>query len=253
MSVKKEESGRRSIAVEVEVAGTPEEVWEAIATGPGMSSWFVPTELDAAAGKKTAHFGPGMDSESKITAWDPPRRYVTESDDFGPDTPTVATEWIVEAREGGKCVVRVVNSLFASTDDWDNQLESLESGWPAFFRILELYLARFRGQPCSYFSVMSIVPGPEAPVWKSLNSAPLKGTVEMVRDSKGAFKLVGLEAPAPGFAMLNTCGMGSQVMALITFYLYGEQGAAAAARDEAWWQAWMQEQFPPDATAEAGL
>ena len=30
MSVKKEASGRRSIAVEVEVAGTPEEVWEAI-------------------------------------------------------------------------------------------------------------------------------------------------------------------------------------------------------------------------------
>jgi hypothetical protein len=54
MSVKKEESGRRSIAVEVEVAGTPEEVWEAIATGPGVSSWFVPTEVDETAGTITA-------------------------------------------------------------------------------------------------------------------------------------------------------------------------------------------------------
>ncbi len=40
MSVKKEASGRRSVQVEVEVPGTPEEV-EAIATGPGISSWFV--------------------------------------------------------------------------------------------------------------------------------------------------------------------------------------------------------------------
>jgi uncharacterized protein YndB with AHSA1/START domain len=244
MSVKKEESGRRSIAVEVEVAGTPEEVWQAIATGPGVSSWFVPTEVDEIAGKSTAHFGPGMDSVARITAWDPPRSYAAESSDMGPNAPPVATEWTVEARAGGKCVVRVVHSLFASTDDWDNQLESLESGWPPFFRILQLYLSRFRGQRCSYFSVMGIVPGPEEPVWKSLSSAPLKGTVEMMRDSDHAFKLVRLEAPAPGFAILNTCGMGSQVMAAITFYLYGEQGAAAAARDEGWWQAWMKEQFP---------
>ena len=46
MSVKKEASGRRSIQVEVEVPGTPEEVWQAIATGPGISSWFVPTEFE---------------------------------------------------------------------------------------------------------------------------------------------------------------------------------------------------------------
>ena len=31
MSVKKEASGRRSVQVEVEVPGTPEEVWQAIA------------------------------------------------------------------------------------------------------------------------------------------------------------------------------------------------------------------------------
>jgi len=36
MSVKKEASGRRSIQVEIEVPGTPEEVWQAIATGPGI-------------------------------------------------------------------------------------------------------------------------------------------------------------------------------------------------------------------------
>ena len=33
MSVKKEASGRRSVQVEVEVPGTPEEIWQAIEIG----------------------------------------------------------------------------------------------------------------------------------------------------------------------------------------------------------------------------
>ena len=31
---------------EVEVPGTPEQVWEAIATGPGISAWFMPADVD---------------------------------------------------------------------------------------------------------------------------------------------------------------------------------------------------------------
>ncbi len=44
MSVKKDPSGKRWVQAEVEIPGTPEQVWEAIATGPGVSSWFVPTD-----------------------------------------------------------------------------------------------------------------------------------------------------------------------------------------------------------------
>ena len=71
MSVKKEASGRRSVQVEVEVPGTPEEVWQAIATGPGISSWFVPTEFEVRDGKPVAvtlNFGPGMESRSVVTS-----------------------------------------------------------------------------------------------------------------------------------------------------------------------------------------
>ncbi len=46
MSVKKEASGHRSVQVEVEVPGTAEEVWQDIATGPGIPSWFVPAEFE---------------------------------------------------------------------------------------------------------------------------------------------------------------------------------------------------------------
>jgi len=70
MSVKKEANGRRSVQVEFEVPGTPEEVWQALATGPGISSWFVPTDIDERDGKPVAvnyHFGPGMEIRSVVT------------------------------------------------------------------------------------------------------------------------------------------------------------------------------------------
>jgi hypothetical protein len=38
MSVQQDADGHRSVQAEVEVVGTPEQVWQAIATGPGISS-----------------------------------------------------------------------------------------------------------------------------------------------------------------------------------------------------------------------
>jgi len=169
MSVKKEANGRRSVQVEVEVPGTPEQVWQAIATGPGVSAWFVPTEIDGrVGGAVTTHFGGGMDSVKTITEWDAPHRFTAEGA-FGPKGPTMATEWIVEARDGGKCVVRVVHSLFAETDDWDNQLSGTESGWPSFFRILRLYLEYFPGQPSSPIQLVAMPPASGA--WEKLAGA----------------------------------------------------------------------------------
>jgi uncharacterized protein YndB with AHSA1/START domain len=159
MPVKKDPSGRRSVEAEVEVPGTPEEVWQAIATGPGISSWFVPSTVEERVGGATTNnFGPGMEAVATIKAWQPPRRFVAET----AEEPRFATEWIVEARSGGTCTVRVVHSWFASTDDWDNQFEGHTHDWRAFFRILRLYLAHFRGQTCSAFQLNAMAPEPKA-------------------------------------------------------------------------------------------
>src|SRR5262245_45761961 len=149
MPVKRDPSGRRSVQAEVEVGGTPEQVWQAIATGAGISSWFVPTKMDGRVeGTAVSSFGPGdsMDSVARIVVWEPPKRFIAETEE-GPGT--VATEWTVEVKAGGTCTVRVVHSWFASTDDWDNQFEGHTFGWIAVFEILRRYLAYFRGQPCT--------------------------------------------------------------------------------------------------------
>lgn len=261
MSVKKDPSGRRSIEVETEVPGTVEEVWRAIATGPGVSSWFVPCEIVEEGGKPVAvkcTFGPGMESVANVTAWDPPRMFAAESRDMGPNAPAMGTEWHVEARSGATCIVRVVHSLFASTDEWDNQLEGLEHGWPAYFRILKLYLSRFKGQPCSIIQFMAPMAGSESEAWKKLAATlNLQGATagQRWRSPSGTPQLGGivehtgqhitllqLDSPASGTAYLGVFNCGS-MMAAFSFYLYGAQAKAVAGREEPAWRQWAAEKL----------
>ena len=268
MSVKKEASGRRSVQVEVEVPGTPAEVWQAIATGPGISSWFVPTEFEVVDGKPVAvtlNFGPGMESRSPVTVWDPPRRFSAEAPGWMPGSPVIADEWTVEARGGGMCIVRIVHSLFAETDDWDNQLEGTESGWPGFFRILRIYLTHFPGQRSAMMQFMAPAAGTEAEAWGMLTAAlglkgvsagqrctapagvpELSGMVEHVSQSPYN-ALLRLDKPGPGTAALGAVNFGGQSMVTLNFYLYGDQAGATVTREKPLWEAWIQEHFPTPA------
>jgi uncharacterized protein YndB with AHSA1/START domain len=261
MSVKKEANGRRSISVEVEVPGTPEEVWDAIATGPGISKWFVPAQVEPhVGGKMVLNFGPGMDSASEVTAWDAPHRFTATSDGLGPNAPEMATEWTVEARAGGTCIVRVVHSMFADTDAWDNQLGEVESGWPSFFVVLRAYLAHYRGQPGAHFQVMAPVAGTTIEGWRTLmgklgiaspaagtkiqsqaGTAPLTGVVEKVGpESHPNQMIVMLDEPAPGAAVLSTCGMGEDTFFVGSFYFFGPN-AAEGLKAEKEWQDWLEQ------------
>jgi uncharacterized protein YndB with AHSA1/START domain len=266
MSVKQEASGRRSVKVEFEVPGTPEEVWQAIATGPGISAWFVPAEFEERDGKPVAvkyNFGPGIEIRGVVTAWDPPRIFAQEGDGPFPGSPPIASEWSIEARAGGICIVRIVHSLFASTDDWDNQLEGAKSGWSGFLSILRIYLAHFRGQRSAIMQVTTPVASTEAEAWEALTAAlgvkglivgqrwttpaglsPLSGVVELVTENPYD-ALLRLDKPGPGIAALGAVTYpGGQGMVAMNLYMYGDQAAATVARETPLWQAWFQERFP---------
>jgi len=130
-----------------------------------------------------------------------------------------------------------VQSLFASTDDWDDQLIGAESGMPGAFRILRLYLTHFRGQRSAFMQFMTPVAGTPADAW-----AALGGVVEDV-DQTPPGALLRLDRPAPGTAALFTMDLGETVMAAFSFYFYGDQAAATVAREQPRWQAWVQERF----------
>jgi uncharacterized protein YndB with AHSA1/START domain len=266
MSVKKEADGRRSLQVELEVPGTPEEVWQAIATGPGISSWFVPADIEEQGGKPVSmklKFGPGIEPRSTLTAWDPPRMFVAQGESWG-GAPPMATEWTVEARAGGVCIVRIVYSLFVSTDDWDNQLEGAKEGLSGFLRTLQVYLTHFRGQRSANMHLVTPAAGSEAEAWETLTAGlglkgmsvgqrrsaptgvpPFSGIAEYANEMPYD-ALLRLDKPGPGIASLGvfTFPGGSETMVAMGFYLYGDQAAEMVARVTPVWQAWLQELFP---------
>ena len=266
MPVQRDAAGRRFVQAEVEVPGTPQEVWDAIATGPGITSWFVPSTVEGRVGGATvSNFGPGMDALATVTEWDPPRKFIAEGQDE-PDGPVIATEWSVEARDGGKCTVRVVHRWFAGQDDWDEQFVGHSYGWLAFFRVLNAYLTHFRGQHGVPVQLMGVAPEPKEEAWAAFTAPlglagaavgqhvqtpaaagapPLAGTV--IWAGQPAWPedlLIRLDSPAPGLAHLVPHAMMGAVYLTTRLYLYGPDAPAAAAKAESAWTAWLNERFP---------
>jgi hypothetical protein len=159
--------------------------------------------------------------------------------------------------------VRVVHSWFASTDDWDKQFESVEKGWPAFFRILDRYMRHFRGQPCTQVQLMAFTPGTKDSVWDSLaqplglagasagepaqsaGDAPrFAAVIEHVSPKANPELTLRLEQPAPGTAHVSVAPMGGQVYVYVCLYLYGDGARAVAEREDPVWRAWLDRLFP---------
>jgi uncharacterized protein YndB with AHSA1/START domain len=251
---------QRVIDLSVEVPGTPEQVWEAIATGPGITSWFVPHDVEEhEGGTVRMDFGPGFgEAFARVAAWEPPHRVVFT----GEGERALAYEWLVEARDGGTCLVRLVNSGFGPGEDWDAEYDGLSSGWRIFLQNLRLHLTHFRGQPARAIIPTRVVGGPYDAAFAKLcaelgvsadlragqrfaTSGPgvptLTGTVDSVQDfaaAKTCFLL--LEQPAPGTAFLTAEGAGEMVTMSLYLYLYGP--AAAALPDQ--WTPFLAERFP---------
>jgi hypothetical protein len=158
-------------------------------------------------------------------------------------------------------MVRVVHSLFAETDDWDDQLTGIESGWPSFFRILRLYLEHFAGQPSSQIQLLAMPAASGA--WEKLAGAlnlagaapgerrdagdgtpPLSGIVESVNAAGHPHTLLRVDLPAPGAVFATACPAGEKAYVTVSFYLYGDTAAAVVARDQSAWTAWMTNLFP---------
>ena len=117
------------IETSVEIEATPEEVWEALTIGDQLDGWWIgaPNEVEPRLGGKVRQAFGGEVSESTITAWDPPRRFVDEGTP-GPDGVVHAMEFTLEGRSG-TTTVRFVHSGFLG-DDWESEYEALAEGDP---------------------------------------------------------------------------------------------------------------------------
>jgi uncharacterized protein YndB with AHSA1/START domain len=129
---------------EAAVEASPEEVWEAISTGPGIDSWFM-GHTEVAGGVVRTAFGGHPMPDSVVTAAEPPRRLAHGSDKTD-DGRFVAYEFLIEGRDRGTAVVRMVTSGFLPGDDWQDEFEAMSRGIEMFFATLVEYLGHFAGR-----------------------------------------------------------------------------------------------------------
>lgn len=140
---------------EFEVDATPEQVWESITTGPGINSWFMgQTEVEPGEdGTVWTSFG-GYAPVSGITTWEPLKRFayrVREAEDGR----FMAYEFVIEGRDGGGAVIRVVTSGFIPGEDWEEEYDAMTRGGVMFHRTLVEYLTHFAGRAATPITVFA--------------------------------------------------------------------------------------------------
>ena len=125
----------KKVEKEIEIDATPEEVWRALTEGEELKRWF---PLDArvtpgVGGVVWLSWGEGSEWEAPIEVWEPKKHLRTV------DAPTkLAVDYFIESR-GGKTILRLVHSGFGD-DMWDDELDTLSSGWASFLANLRHYL-----------------------------------------------------------------------------------------------------------------
>jgi uncharacterized protein YndB with AHSA1/START domain len=251
------------VEIEVEVAGTPQQVWDAIASAEGITSWFLPTDLEPRLGGAiVAHMGE-QSSPGSVTGWDPPHRFAYEEPEWadlaghpGADVSPMTSEFLVEARSGGTCVVRVTLSAFGTGADWENEfIDDVESYFRPMFDFLRLYVERFPGQHATRREVRVDVDdglAPEDVVPAAARSLRVAGPGEPVDEAGGLglsgtvlrveapYLMVEADEPVPGYVSVlgQPCDGGGVTLGLDA-WLFGPDAPQFADKAEDGWRAWL--------------
>lgn len=230
---------------ELTVDATPDQVWEAIASGPGVDSWLMGrTEIDSA--DKTITFTLfGEVSTGTITVWEPGHRYAWH-EDANPDGTFTAYEWLIEASDGGGAVVRVVHSGLLG-DDWEAEYDALSAGDRLYMANLAFYLNHFAPRTATG---TLFLPGPIThDAWAAMTTAvgvsedaaagqparltvpgiePVDGTVELV----GSPRSVGMRTDDAMYMLIH--GYNDMVFATAHYFDDRDRSAETEA-----WRAWL--------------
>jgi len=242
-----------------EMPGTAAQVWDAVATANGISSWFIPTDVEEHEGGAIAfHMGPEASSEGTVTGWEPHHRFSYVEPEWaalsGHDVDSVtplATEFLVEAQSGGTCVVRVVTSAFGSGADWEGEFfAEMERMWLPFFDRLRLYLTHFPGQRVTQMEVNLDVTGEAAPLWSAMRDALPSdevGKTFAVRDLAGQVESVGdvqllvrLTDPVPGMLAFAAFATGPETArGTVQGHLFSDKAPTVVEEEQAAWREWL--------------
>lgn len=138
----------RAAEGEIEIDAPIEVVWKALTDARELERWF-PLDARVEPGEGGAiwmSWRNEYEGEQEIRAWDPPHHLKTSWPMHTGDQPPQATDYRLEARGGGRTIVRVVTSGFPTDSSWDDWVQGTIDGWAFELRSLKEYLERHRGQ-----------------------------------------------------------------------------------------------------------
>jgi hypothetical protein len=221
---------------EVALPAPPEQVWEAIATGPGLTAWFMPKEVDP--------------DSPKVTSREPGRRFGFRTPP-APDGSFQAFDHRLEAGGPGRTVLRFLHSGFTG-DDWGEDYDIVTGlGWDMYLHTLAQYLTHFPGRPAVYLEAEAPPASAKAEAWPRLRAAlglgdradvgapvrfdlPGVGPVEAVVDYATA-GFVGLRAPLALIRFHGRAPLGMPVA--VSQHTYVTTFDVASARRG--WESWL--------------
>jgi len=235
---------------EITLDATPEQVWEAIATGPGIDSWFMGhSEIEPREGGTTS-FDMFSEIESgQVTAWEPGRHFAYRSNEKNGEF--MAFEYLLEGREGGSTVLRFVHNGFLGDDGWEQQYDALKVGDRKYLEKLAAYVKHFQGRT----SVHNLfLPGPQVDAtqaWPALASAfalttPVEGATAHTQVGPSTAEGTVTHADPEGCLIVATpdalytlmLGMGMVFVQVHTF-----NPSLDASEINTAWQSWLEKTF----------
>lgn len=244
---------------EVELDATPEQVWEAIATGPGIDSWFMGrNEVEPGEGGTVRTAFGGYTPESTVTVWEPQKRFAYHSGE-AEDGRFIAYEFLIEGRDQGSTVLRTVTSGFLPGDDWESEYDAMTKGGAMFLRTLVEYLTHFAGRTATPITAF----GPSVTDWEqawTVLHGELGLTGAVTAGDRVRFAADGL-APIDGVVyFVNPHTLGVRTSDALYRFFRGLQGGMVVmhhvfaddtdpTETEGAWQSWLTRIFGPTTNA----
>lgn len=233
------ESSPGSIEMVARVPGTPDAVWRAVATGPGLSAWLADADLEG--DHLDLDLGDLGHAHGGVVLSEPPSRFAFSEDGWLGDSPPLFTEFQVEDDGGGFCRVRLINRVDGPSGPAEREaLGRIEEAWRPSLVALRLHLEHHAGQPGETLSVSRPTGVVDEAKWKAAVGTLSAGRVEHSGDREAVLRL---DAPAPGHAVVTVDEGHHGPLATVRATYYGPDAVGAVDHERAAWEAWLREHF----------
>jgi uncharacterized protein YndB with AHSA1/START domain len=232
------------IEKEIELAASPEQVWDAITTAAGNEAWLwsVPGDLR-----------PG---HPLVATWEQSEHLVVRMP-AAEDGSVQAFEYVIEGRGGGTTVLRFVHSGVMN-DSWEGEGQELTGhGWDMYLDTLAQYFRHFAGKSAAYVCAEAPQSSVAADAWPALLAAlgpddataigeplkidlpgadPVEGVIDYARST-----FLGLRTSDALYRFHGRMAIGLPIA--VSAYVYGRPVDRDAVEDA--WTTWLAGVFEP--------